>query len=338
MVELPSLVVGDRLVLMTKATAVLNKWLSRPGARFCHCIEVHGDRLTVVVEFPAPDIKTDGEVLGVDVGIHKLLSTSQGEFLDTGFKDVMAKIRRRKPGSKSRARARHERDQAVNEALNKLPWDEVRAVAFEDLRGIKHGKKRSSKSFRRSRSSWVASKVATRLKHKAAEHGVQDVSVNPSWSSQNHAACGKRGARQGAVFYCKSCDVVTDADFNAAVNIQKRGETALAKNQITKLVQAAGIVLQARTGNAPVSGPKGSRKRSSRKTAPTTVSSERVEASGDLRSDGRRTAPATTRRERKGQPTDVGVKDPERARTPGSPRRVGSLGRGRLKKAADEAS
>ena len=349
-VDLPSLVVGEHLVLMTKATAPLMKWLSQPGARFCHCVEIHGDRMTVVVEMPSPPLKADGEVLGVDAGINKFLSTSRGEFFGTDFKAVIAKVRRRKPGSKARARARRERDQAVNRALNQLQWDAIRAVAFEDLRGIKRGKKRGTRAFRRSRNAWVARQVATRGKHKAAEHGVWAVSVNPSWSSLDCHVCGSRGARQGAVFACEKCGLVDDADHNAAVNIKKRGEAALERIEATlrfkalakkpnkklaakaakskKLVQAAGVVPQARKSNAPTSGPKGSeQQRRSKKASATGGAGHAGDLRQDSRSDGRRTASATTRRKRaEGTSGDV-VKETRVRQTSESPRRVGSLGR-----------
>jgi IS605 OrfB family transposase len=284
-----------------------------------------------VVEFPRPALKTRGQLLGVDVGMAKLLSTSRGEFIGTDFNAVSAKIRRRKPGSKARARARRERDQLVNRSLNELPWDETRVVAYEDLAGIKKGKrKKQTKAFRRMRNPWVARLVNERLETKAQEHGVLAVGVNPAWNSQTCHACGDlspdKKPRKGAVFTCAKCGFVGDADSNAAKNIAKKAALAL-----PKIVKA----IAAKTHSVPTSGPKGSEKvrdhtglqPNSRSTgrAGQDVRSSRTQS----RSNGRRTTlgspggsvsppPPPTRR----------IKGGGRDRTSEELRRMGSLKRG----------
>ncbi len=230
-VSLACLDKGHPLRLRTKKTAMVKKWLAFPGARLvAGCGLTDGDLLTLWVELPAPAVKSSGPVLGVDVGVSKLLATSEGEFLGTDFRSVRDKIRRRRPGSKGRRRARRERDDLVCHATKRLPWDDVRAVAFEDLAGIKRGKKPGrGRSFRRALAAWRATLTEQRIRCLAAEHGVLAVPV-PAWG--NSITCPRcrhrnKANRSGDVFRCVTCGLLDDADHVGALAAQKHGERLL---------------------------------------------------------------------------------------------------------------
>ena len=230
-VSLACLNKGRPLKLRTKRTRVLKKWLARSGARLVEgCGLTDGGLLTLWIELPAPSIKRAGPVLGVDVGVSKLLATSEGEFLGTDFRAVRDKIRRRRPGSKGRRRARRERDDLVCHAAKRLPWSDVRAIAFEDLAGIKRGKKPGrGRSFRRALAAWRATLTEQRIRCLAAEHGVLAVPV-PAWG--NSITCPRcrnrdKANRSGDVFRCLTCGLMDDADHVGALAAQKHGERLL---------------------------------------------------------------------------------------------------------------
>jgi hypothetical protein len=230
-VSLACLNKGHPLRLRTKRTRVLKKWLARPGARLvAGCGLADGDLLTLWVEVPAPAKKSDGPVLGVDVGVAKLLATSEGEFLGTEFRSVRDKVRRRRPGSKGRRRARRERDDLICHATKRLPWDRVGAVAFEDLASIKRGKKPGrGRSFRRAIAAWRATLVERRIRCLADEHGVLAIPV-PAWgNSTTCPRCRRRDKtnRAGDVFRCQTCSLVDDADHVGALAAQRHGERLL---------------------------------------------------------------------------------------------------------------
>jgi hypothetical protein len=218
---------GKPLRLRTRATGVLNRWLKVEGARLVlGCALGSSDRLTLWVELPAPEKPLAGRVLGVDVGVNKLLATSDGQLLGRGFRAVRDKIRRRRPGSKGRRRARRERDQLICETTKQLPWGEISAVAFEDLRGIKRGKRRGQRrSFRRALAPWRARFVEQRLECLAAERGVLAIPVPPWRNSTTCPECkhwSKRN-RRGEAFRCVNCGFSEDADVVGARAARERG-------------------------------------------------------------------------------------------------------------------
>lgn len=231
-VSLACLKKGQPLRLRTKKTRVLKKWLALAGARLIvGCGLTDGDLLTLWIEVPAPVVRAEGPVLGIDVGVSKLLATSEGEFLGTDFRAVRDKIRRRRPGSKGRRRARRERDDLICHATKRLPWQHVRVVAFENLAGIKRGKKAGrGRSFRRAVAAWRATLVEQRIRCLAADHGVLAIPV-PAWgNSITCPQCRRRDKanRSGDVFRCVSCGLVDDSDHVGALAAQKHGERLLA--------------------------------------------------------------------------------------------------------------
>lgn len=230
-VRLSSLKKGERLTLRTKRTAMLKKWLSRPGARLVQGAGLGGgDRLTLWVELPKPELHLTGPVLGVDVGARQLLATSDGMFLGSDFRDVRDKVKRRKPGSKGRRRARRERDDLICAAVKRLPWAEISAVALEDLTGIKRGKKPGQgKALRRALAPWRAPLVHQRAVALAAEQGVLAVSVPSFWNSTTCLMCRHRSRanRRGNVFRCQACGHVDDADHVGALAAKDRAEQVL---------------------------------------------------------------------------------------------------------------
>lgn len=222
---------GHPLVLESKRTAVLNRWLACPGATIVHgCALGDGDLLTLWVSVLAPGKRESGEVLGVDVGVTKLLATSEGEFLGREFRAVRDKVKRRRPGSRGRLRARRERDQLICETTKRLPWGRIRAVAFEDLSGIKFGKRRGrGRPFRRAMAAWRPPKVAQRLTCLAQEHGVLDLPVSARGNSTTCLECGHRSRknRRGCVFRCVECSYTADADTVGAIASKRLGEQRL---------------------------------------------------------------------------------------------------------------
>lgn len=223
---------GKPLEIRSKRTRVLKKWLARPGARLvAGCGLGDGELLTLWVELPEPGKRESGPVLGVDVGVTNLLATSEGEFLGTDFRDVRDKIRRRRPGSKGRRRARRERDDLVCASVKRLPWSEVRAVAYEDLTGIKRGKKPGrGKPFRKAVAAWRPPLVEQRLTCLAVEQGVFAVPVPARGNSTTCTLCGHRSRknRRGSLFLCLGCGFQDDADHVGAVAAKRRGEELLA--------------------------------------------------------------------------------------------------------------
>lgn len=212
------------IVIPTKHTAVSRKWLARNGARLIQGCALSENALTIFVELPEEPPKEEGDVLGMDIGVNKLLSTSDGQHYGREFKAIRDKIRRRKPGSKSRQRAHRERDHFINRTLNQLPWANLRALGVEDLHDMKRGKGKRGKAFRKAMAPWTYRQVLTRATLKAQENRVLLVAVDPANTSRTCPACKvvSKKSRKGEDFKCISCLHEEDADTVGALEILDR--------------------------------------------------------------------------------------------------------------------
>jgi IS605 OrfB family transposase len=223
--KLSTLKKGQRIVLPLKKTKVLNKWLAMPGAQIVQGCALREDVLTLWVEMPLPEPKPDGKTIGLDVGINKLISDSDGNHYGTDFKEVRNRVRRRKPGSKGKRRARIARDQFISRIVKQLPWEHISTIGMEDLNGLKTGKQPGrGKRFRRALAPWVYRQVRQRVENMAAPNRVRVLFVNPRGTSRTCPSCGAehKANRKGELFACITCNHRADADTVGAQNILDR--------------------------------------------------------------------------------------------------------------------
>jgi hypothetical protein len=233
-VRLSTLRPRERITIPTRKTKVLNKWLARPGARLVQGCALSEKAIIVWVEFPEPQVREHGDVIGIDVGISKLIATSEEQTIGEDWRRISARVRRRRPGSKGKRRARIARDHYINHAVKQLPWHRLSAIGFEDLNGLKRGKSKSrGKTFRKAAAPWTYRRVRQRIECLAPENRVLPVAVDPRGTSRTCPACGEddRRNRKGEVFRCIACDHKGDADFVGA------------RNTLTKTLVALGRVL-----------------------------------------------------------------------------------------------
>jgi len=177
-------------------------------------------------EKESPETKTEGKDIGLDCGYKKLLISSENKVYDTGLEKVYEKISRKKQGSKRFKRTLIERDNKINESVNKLDIDNIKTIVVEDLKNVKHKSKgKINKKFNNKLQRWSYSKVLNKLLHHCEENAVNYLTVNPAYTSQTCSKCGfvHRNNRSNEKFLCLNCGYKTDADFNASVNILHRG-------------------------------------------------------------------------------------------------------------------
>ena len=224
-IRLSTLRKGKRIQIPTRRTAVLNKWLAKDNSRLIQGCALSEDQLILWVEIPEGKPNDTGNVLGVDVGMCKLLATSDGKFYGTDFRAIAAKIRRKKSGSKGKTRARIERDQYINRVVKQLPWSEINAIGYEDLTNMKLGKSKSrGKNFRKAAAPWSYRLVRQRIELLAQENRVRPVAVDPRGTSRICPICitEDQRNRRGENFRCISCNYIADADLVGSLNILDR--------------------------------------------------------------------------------------------------------------------
>jgi hypothetical protein len=226
-VRLSSLHKRRRLCIPTRRTAVLNRWLSVPGAALVQGCGLSEKGLTLWVRLPKPELKesTEGQVLGLDLGANRLVVDSEGAVHGQDFGALRRRIRASKPRSANKRRLLRRRENFIGYHLNRLPWKSLSVLGVEQLRGIKHGKRKGrGKAFRRAIAPWTVRTVLARLGHKAEENRVRLVAVPAAYSSRTCPACGgcEKENRRGEAFGCIRCGYSADADWVGAHNVLVR--------------------------------------------------------------------------------------------------------------------
>lgn len=189
-------------------------------------------------------------VIGVDIGIANIVSTSEGR----RYGQISPELRRRVERSAAKRRrkqklnsclkhkglptvdlvdhraeafARNEIGQALNQMIADLPTGAAVAVERLSVKDMRLKSRQMNRALRASQLGYVRDK----LKFKLDERGVRYRSVQPAYSSQECAQCGftlSMNRRSQAEFECLWCGHIANADENAAANLAKRfGDEAL---------------------------------------------------------------------------------------------------------------
>jgi IS605 OrfB family transposase len=174
-------------------------------------------------------------VVGVDLGLKRLISTSDGDIIKGNeFNKHKRKIRwnKRKLQSKKKshsARTKHKklrtkeanfsRNYIHNVTKKVIQTSKANIIVMEDLSKIKS--KNKGKRFNNRLSQLPFFAVRSILTYKAQLYGKKVETVNPAYTSQIDHRGLVGGKRKGCRYY-GSDNVVLDADVNAAINIANR--------------------------------------------------------------------------------------------------------------------
>jgi IS605 OrfB family transposase len=177
----------------------------------------------------------NNNVMGVDLGLKRLISTSEGDIIKGNeFNKHKRKIRwnKRKLQSKKKshsARTKHKklrrresnfsRNYIHNVTKKVIQTSKANTIVMEDLSKIKS--KNKGKKFNNRLSQLPFFAVRSILTYKAQLYGKKVETVNPAYTSQIDHRGLVGGKRKGCRYY-GSDNVVLDADVNAAINIANR--------------------------------------------------------------------------------------------------------------------
>jgi putative transposase len=166
-----------------------------------------------------------GKVIGIDQGFRKLIQTSDNKVIGENITFIYNKINRKVQGSNSFKRTLIERDNYINQCINKdLDIVNLKEIIIEDLKNVKH-KSKFYKKVNNKLQRWVYPKVVSKLESLCEENGVLLTKVNPAYTSQTCSYCGyvNKENRKGEDFLCLQCGKSIDADYNASINISRMG-------------------------------------------------------------------------------------------------------------------
>ena len=235
---------GDRLILRIKGLPCIEVIPSRelPPSGLLKAIRITRKplRTEVALSYGLPDVEVVKETtrpVGIDMGISKRLTLSDGETLDKREIDRRKLIRlqrsvsRKKKGSNNRKKAvsllakewQKVTDKERN-YLHRLTSEIVRMYDFIAIEKLETKKMLGNRNLARSIQEQTWGKFAALLNEKAESTGVTVVAVNPKGTSQECSSCGAEVRKELSVRVHRcDCGLVLDRDVNAAINILHRG-------------------------------------------------------------------------------------------------------------------
>ena len=225
----------------TKARTITVK--REPSGKWYVCI-------TVEVELEQILREAQEKAVGIDLGIKSLATTSEGEFiqhpkflqrLEKRLKREQKKLSRKEKLSMNWERQRkrvakvHEKVRnARRDFLHKLSRHLVNNydyISFEKL-NVKGLVQNSNLAKLILDAGWGT--LITFATYKAVMAGAKVVKVDPSYTTQDCSVCGFRVPKVLAerLHRCPECGTVMDRDYNASVNILRKGLTRLTGGRV----------------------------------------------------------------------------------------------------------
>ncbi len=205
-------------------------------------IYIKGDLyLCIVVDVPEEIPLTPEGVLGVDMGVVNIATTSDGVIyssdkcnevrehfskLKSTLQSVGTKSAKRhlKKISGKERRFKTNTNHIIAKQIVQVAKDMNRAIAVEELTHIR-SRTTVKKAQREQFGKWAFSQLKLFLEYKSKLIGVPFVSVNPRNTSRECSVCGyidKNNRTSQAEFKCLDCGHTEHADYNAAKNIAAR--------------------------------------------------------------------------------------------------------------------
>jgi putative transposase len=190
------------------------------------------------VETPEPQDVHD--VLGCDLGIVNLTTDSDGEhYSGKAIEDNRSKHEHRRKNlqkkqtksakrklkkiSGKQARFQSNTNHAISKRLVQKAQDTERAIALEDLIGIRN-RSRFRRKQRSKFANWSFYQLRQYITYKAMLVGIPVIFVDPKYTSQTCPVCGcvsKSNRPNQSTFSCVSCGYSANADTTAAINIAR---------------------------------------------------------------------------------------------------------------------
>jgi len=172
------------------------------------------------------DLETNrqGPAVGVDIGINKLMTCSDGAELGTDLRAKLDKLHRKKQNSRNWNQTRKEIKDYIGYVTNRFPWN-ADVVVMENILNItQQTRGRVGKATRKLLGHWNIDLLYRRMADKAEQNRVFFAFVEPAYSSQTCNSCRAidKKSRSGEVFKCTACGHADDADHNASMNILQR--------------------------------------------------------------------------------------------------------------------
>ena len=197
--------------------------------------------LMLIVDLPEDVLNDSNEFLGVDLGIVKIATTSDGKSYSgekcnevrehySKLKSIYQKVgtysakKHLRKISGREKRFKKDTNHCISKDIVQTAKDTNRSIALEDLLGIRD-RVTVRKAEREKHEKWAFLELRTFIEYKAKLSGVLVRLVDPRYTSRKCSVCGyisKKNRKTQANFVCCACGHSENADFNASKNIAFR--------------------------------------------------------------------------------------------------------------------
>ena len=191
----------------------------------CKSVFLTDKYIQFIFEIETGKKKEQGKLLGVDIGLKKMVATSDNREYGDRYYELLKKLKNKKRCSKAYYRCKEEIREYINYNLKKLPWNSLRLIVVEKLKNLKYKmkfKRRLNKNIRRIISVWNYRYILNRIQRLSEDNRVSFRSVPAYYTSITCSKCGhrdKRNRKNQEDFCCQSCGYSDNADFNASKNL-----------------------------------------------------------------------------------------------------------------------
>lgn len=194
------------------------------GFRLSKSIRLKTEKNALYIEFffekEKPKLRTDGRVVGGDLGYVNLSTLSDGQQVGINMNKYIERFDKREKNTHIQAK------QKAFEELKKIGFSNIKVLIIEELRNVKKGKRGMfPRTFNRRLSHWLYAKTIKWLEQHCEEQGIGIRYVSPYKTSQYCRFCGKwdKRNRKGEKFVCMHCGHTEHADINASKNLELLG-------------------------------------------------------------------------------------------------------------------
>lgn len=169
-------------------------------------------------EIPKIEKRSEGIIVGADQGYKDLLTLSNGIVTKKTdrhghtLESIIAKVCRKRKGSKNFKKAKDHQNNFVNYSINQLNLDNIKQINLEDVGNLPIVSKKLYH--------WQNTVIRSKIESKCEDLGIRLILQSSTYRSQRCSDCGnvRKSNRKGKEYSCKNCGNITDADFNAAKN------------------------------------------------------------------------------------------------------------------------
>ncbi|MCP1715682.1 IS605 OrfB family transposase [Methanocalculus alkaliphilus] len=199
--------------------------------------------LLLIVDIPEDPQLEPQDIIGVDLGIVNIATTSTGETFSgkqctesrkkyTRIKGILqsvctwdAKKHLKKLSGKER-RFKNDTNHCISKLIVTEAKDTGSGIALEDLTGIRD-QVPGYKSLKTAIGKWAFYEIAMYIRYNAHMVGIPVYLVDPQYTSQQCSCCGytsRENRKTQSDFFCIKCGYSDNADINAAKNIASRAD------------------------------------------------------------------------------------------------------------------